>query len=91
MEETQGLVKKKARTVDIPQAIQEETKEETKTVRPDVSAYYPIYSDKPGGWQADLVFIPYINTNLKKEIEHKVNTLGYAPTLSFTGWGLHRM
>ena len=28
-------------------------------------AYYPIYSDTPGAWQADLMFIPY--TNLKKE------------------------
>ena len=50
--------------MEVPQEIQEETKEETKTVRPDVRAYYPIYSDKPGGWQADLIFIPY--TNLKK-------------------------
>ena len=41
VEETQGWVKKRAITVDIPQAIQEETKEETKTVRPDVRAYYP--------------------------------------------------
>ena len=65
VEETQGWVKKRARTVDIPQAIQEETREETKTVRPDVRAYYPIYSDTPGAWQADLMFIPY--TNLKKE------------------------
>jgi hypothetical protein len=30
VEETQGWVKKRARTVDIPQAIQEETREETK-------------------------------------------------------------
>ena len=65
VEETQGWVKNRARTILIPQQIQEETKEETKTVRPDVSACYPIYSDKPGGWQADLMFIPY--TNLKKE------------------------
>ena len=63
--ETQGWVKKRARTVEVPQEIQKETKEETKTVRPDVRAYYPIYSDTPRGWQADLMFIPY--TNLKKE------------------------
>ena len=62
MEETQGWVKR-AKTVDIPQAIQEETKEETKTVRPDVIAYYRIYSDTLGAWQSDLMFIPY--TNLK--------------------------
>ena len=65
VEETQRWVKKRARTVEIPQEIQEEIKEETKTVRPDVRAYYPIYSDTPGAWQADLMFIPY--TNLKKE------------------------
>ena len=58
-------MKKRARTVQVPQEIQEETKEETKTVRPDVRAYYPIYSDTPGAWQADLMFIPY--TNLKKK------------------------
>ena len=50
VEETQGWVKKRARTVDIPQAIQEETKEERKTVRPDMRAYYPIYSDTSGAW-----------------------------------------
>ena len=65
VEETQGWVKKRARTVEVPQEIQKETKVETKTVRPDVRAYYPIYSDTPGAWQADLMFIPY--TNLKKE------------------------
>ena len=65
VDETQGWVKKRARLKDVPQEIQEETKEEIKTVRPDVRAYYPIYSDTPGAWQADLMFIPY--TNLKKE------------------------
>ena len=52
VEETPGWVKRRARIVDIPQAIQEETKEETKTVRPDVRAYYPMYSDTTGVWQA---------------------------------------
>ena len=41
VEETHRWVKKRARTVEIPQEIQEATKEETKTVRPDVKAYYP--------------------------------------------------
>ena len=49
VEETQGWVKKRARTMQISQQIQEETKEETKIVRPDVRAYYPFYSDKTGG------------------------------------------
>ena len=61
----QVWVKKRARTLEITQEIQHEAKEETKTVRPDVRAYYPIYSDTPGAWQADLMFIPY--TNLKQE------------------------
>ena len=27
-----------------------------------VKDYYPIYSDNPGGWQADLMFLPYTNS-----------------------------
>ena len=27
-----------------------------------VKDYYPIYSDNPGGWQADLMFMPYTNS-----------------------------
>ena len=65
MDEAQGWVKKRARTLESPQEIQDEAKEETNTVRPDVRAHYLIHSDTTGAWQADLLFIPY--TNLKKE------------------------
>ena len=27
-----------------------------------VKDYYPIYSDNPGGWQADLMFLSYTNS-----------------------------
>ena len=57
-------MKKRATTVQVPQEIQEETKEETETVKSDVKAYFPIYSDAPGTWQADIMVIPYTNLGI---------------------------
>ena len=49
VDERQGGARKRATIQEFAQQIQEETsKEETKTVRPDVRAYYLIYSDTPG-------------------------------------------
>ena len=49
--------------MQLPLEFQEAIKEETKTVRPYMRAYYHTYSDTPGAWQADLIFIPYTNLN----------------------------
>ena len=54
-------VAKKAKQTVVPEAATAQAKAETKTVRPDVRAFYPIYSDTVGAWQADLMFIPYTN------------------------------
>ena len=61
--EDEGVVwvGKKAKHTVIPESATAQAKAETKTVRPDVRAYYPIYSDTLGAWQADLMFIPYTN------------------------------
>ena len=32
-----------------------------------VKDYYPIYSDNPGEWQADLMFLPYTNNKMKPD------------------------
>ena len=33
-----------------------------------VKDYYPIYSDNPGGWQADLMLLPYTNSKNKTRL-----------------------
>ena len=62
VDESEGWVKKKAKKNVVPEEIKEQVKKDTETVRPDVRAYYPIYSDTKGAWQADLMFIPYTNS-----------------------------
>ena len=62
VDETEGWVKKKPKRNDTPIEVEQQVKEATKTVRPDVRAFYPIYSDTKGAWQADLMFIPYTNS-----------------------------
>ena len=61
--EDEGVVwvAKKAKQTVVPEAATAQAKAETKTVRPDVRAFYPIYSDTAGARQADLMFIPYTN------------------------------
>ena len=61
VDEDETWVKKKTKTNPIAPEELAQAKESVKTVRPDVRAYYPIYSDTKGGWQADLMFIPYTN------------------------------
>ena len=61
IDEDEFLVKKKVKSAPISKEELAQAKESVKTVRPDVRAYYPIYSDTKGAWQADLMFIPYTN------------------------------
>jgi hypothetical protein len=52
-----SFIKKNNRTPLIPKEDKALVQETLKKVYPDVQKFYPIYSDTPDGWQADLTFI----------------------------------
>ena len=55
-----------------------------------VKDYYPIYSDNPGGWQADLMFLPYTNSRNETRLHailcviHINSKYAFARMLPFT-------
>ena len=65
-EEMEEFTLKKPKRTKEEQEVEWKVKEQLlEKAHPPVEKYYPIYSDSPNAWQADLMFVRY--TNSKKE------------------------
>ena len=60
--------KKKTYTPKEKELVQEVQQELTEKKFPKVKKFYPIYSDNPAQWQADLMFFPYTNAKNKMRL-----------------------